>query len=268
MPATERLVTDSSEHVRESLAAVVNDLATVLGKEDTIELLLPMLLSLLRDSVPEVRLNVMSNLDSLNRVIGVELLSQSLLPAIVDLAEDSKWRIRLAIIGHIPKLAEHLGGALFSERLNALCLTWLGDDVFAVRKAAAENLRMLSEHFGEPWTLQQLVPKLERMHVHTNYMQRMTCLYGAQVLTQSLTRDAIYRTILPFVLKLANDPVPNVRFTVAKTLPLIARSPVGPDYSRTAQRTITAERGILAALDRLNSDADRDVRFFAEKVSV
>jgi len=133
----------------------------------------------------------MSNLDALNRVVGVDLLSQSLLPAIVDLAEDAKWRVRLAVIGHIPKLAQHLGGEFFSDKLNALCLTWLGDDVHAVRRAAAENLEMLADHFGEQWSCTQIVPRLESMHVHTNYLQRMTALYAVQVLARSLSRDTV-----------------------------------------------------------------------------
>jgi len=54
MPVAQRLVIDSSEHVRESFAAVVNELAIVLGREDTIEYLLPILLTLLRDETASV----------------------------------------------------------------------------------------------------------------------------------------------------------------------------------------------------------------------
>jgi len=203
----------------------------------------------------------MSNLDVLNRVIGVELLSQSLLPAIVDLAEDAKWRVRLAVIGHIPKLAEHLGGPFFSEKLNALCLTWLGDDVYAVRRAAADNLKMLSVHFGEAWSCQQLVPRLERMHTHTNYLQRMTALYGVQVLTDTLSKESLESVILPFVINMTSDAVPNVRFTVARTLQLVAKVVCVGDHNNK-----TYDNEIMSTLTKLTSDTDRDVRYFAEKV--
>ena len=206
----------------------------------------------------------MSNLDALNRVVGVDLLSQSLLPAIVDLAEDAKWRVRLAVIGHIPKLAQHLGGDFFSDKLNALCLTWLGDDVYAVRRAAAENLEMLADHFGEQWSCQQLVPRLESMHSHTNYLQRMTALYGVQVLARSLSRDTLETTLLPSVLELAIDPVPNVRFTVARTLEVVVRESGGLD---SGAKGSGLGREIVSALNKLLSDSDKDVRFFAEKVN-
>lgn len=253
LPIVQRLVTDSSEHVRASVASVINELASVLGREDTVDLLLPLLLALLRDETSEVRLNIIANLDALNRVIGVELLSQSLLPAIVDLAEDAKWRVRLAVIVHIPKLAEHLGGQFFSEKLNALCLTWLADDVHAVRRAAAENLQKLSLQFGEQWCCQQILPRLERMHSHTNYLQRMTALYGAQVLVVCLSQGTLESSVLPFVLNMVGDAVPNVRFTVARTLQLMVKS------SRISGQDVIDVLGTLAV------DADRDVRYFANK---
>lgn len=86
------LTEDDSENVRAALAMVATDLAPLLGKEATIEDLIPQVLLLLRDMSSEVRLNVISSLESLNQVIGIDLLSQSLLPAILDLAGDPKWR--------------------------------------------------------------------------------------------------------------------------------------------------------------------------------
>jgi serine/threonine-protein phosphatase 2A regulatory subunit A len=120
-------------------------------------------------------------------VFSVELLSSSLLPAIVDLAEDNKWRVRFAIIEHIPHIATQLGSDYFNEKLCNLCMTWLGDDVYSIRKAATENLYKLSLHFGEEWTKEHILPRLDRMHLHTNYLQRMTSLYGLQVWKQSKT---------------------------------------------------------------------------------
>jgi serine/threonine-protein phosphatase 2A regulatory subunit A len=57
LPSVQQLVTDASEHVRASLASVINNLATSLGKEETVERLLPIILLLLRDEVSEVSEN-------------------------------------------------------------------------------------------------------------------------------------------------------------------------------------------------------------------
>ena len=202
-------------------------------------------------------MNIISSLDLVNAVIGVDLLSQSLLPAIVDLAEDPKWRVRLAIIENIPMLGEHLGKVFFSEKLNNLCLTCLSDDVYSVRRLAAGNLEKLCKLFGEDWCCTNIIPRLLQMHSHTNYLQRMTSLYGAQILAKSLSPEILEVQILPMVLEMTGDPVPNVRFTVAKTFEDIIGAGV--------RKSIVIEE-IETALHSLSTDADKDVRFFAMKV--
>jgi hypothetical protein len=57
------LANDSSQFVRAALAGVVMELAPQLGKQPTIEHLVPVFLNLLRDPYPDVRLNVISKLD-------------------------------------------------------------------------------------------------------------------------------------------------------------------------------------------------------------
>ena len=61
--------------------------------------------------------------------------------------------------------------------------------------------------------------------------------------------------MLPIVLELCQDPVPNIRFNAAKTLERIAPL-VEPG----------AVRGdIRDCLSTMIQDSDRDVKFFAEK---
>ena len=47
-------------------------LSPILGKENTVNHLLPLFLSQLKDECPEVRLNIISNLDCVNEVIGIQ----------------------------------------------------------------------------------------------------------------------------------------------------------------------------------------------------
>lgn len=55
VPTAQRLSADPSEFVRSYFATEVNLLAPLLGREDTVAHLLPLLLVLLRDSNSEVR---------------------------------------------------------------------------------------------------------------------------------------------------------------------------------------------------------------------
>jgi hypothetical protein len=77
-----------------------------------------------------------------------------------------------------------------------------------------------------------------------------------QVLAPVVGNDVIVATILPAVLDLAGDNVPNVRFNVAKTLELL--------INNISDKTVVAER-IVPALNKLKDDEDRDVKYFAQK---
>ena len=54
LPAASRLASDVSEHVRTSLASIINGIAAIVGKDASVEHLLPMLLLLLRDEASDV----------------------------------------------------------------------------------------------------------------------------------------------------------------------------------------------------------------------
>jgi len=197
VPCVKELSQDPSQHVRAALANQINGLAPLLGKDTTIEHLLPLFLHLLKDDFPEVRLNIISKLETVNsgsfsplhvmpwltcrKVIGIELLLESLLPAIVELAEDKSWRVRQAIIEYIPLLANQLGKAFFDEQLGNLCMSWLGDTVYSIREAATVNLKKLTEVFGVEWAKVAIVPKVMGMGQHPNYLFRMTTVQAITV---------------------------------------------------------------------------------------
>ncbi len=207
-------------------------------------------------------MSIISNLDVINGVIGVELLSQSLLPAIIDLAEDSKWRVRFAIIEHIPKLADQLGCAFFNDKLSNMCMTWLGDEVYSIRRAAAENLKHLSVLFGEVWTLEHVVPRIERMHSHANYSHRLTAVYAIQVLVPSFSQRSLEQVLVPILLHMVKDSVPNIRLAVARTLQDI----VSIGGSNMEKKYLLSS--VSPVLTSMSEDNDRDVRYYATQVSL
>ena len=63
LPCVKDLVIDPNMHVKSALAGVIMGLAPMLGKDNTIEHLLPLFLTMLKDEFPDVRLNIISNLD-------------------------------------------------------------------------------------------------------------------------------------------------------------------------------------------------------------
>jgi len=256
LPAVKELAADVNQHVKSALAGVIMGLAPLLGKDNTIEHLLPLFLTQLKDECAEVRLNIISNLESVNEVIGIEQLSASLLPAIVELAEDAKWRVRLAIIEYMPLLAGQLGVAFFDEKLNSLCMTWLVDHVFAIREAAVVNLGKLVERFGVDWAQKTVLPKVRSLAADQNYLHRMVCLFCITELANVCGADVTLHQLVPTVLSMAGDNVPNVRFKVAQTLQRLCAAAATSDLA-------FVEQEVRPCLEKLREDDDIDVQYFA-----
>ncbi|WWD17683.1 hypothetical protein CI109_102124 [Kwoniella shandongensis] len=260
LPCVRDLSTDSSQHVRASLAMQISGLAPLLGTDATVEHLLPLFLQLLKDDFSDVRLNLIGKLDQVNDVIGIERLSQALLPAIMELAEDKQWRVRQAIIEYIPLLAQQLGVQFFDDKLGQLCMSWLGDTVFSIREAATINLKKLTDVFGVDWARTTIIPKVLEMGDHQNYLYRMTTIFAITTMAPALNLAIIKDHVLDSALNLANDPIPNIRFNVAKCLETLAAVLAG---SPEGQEII--QRRIIPAVKKLQDDQDADVRYFATK---
>ena len=156
----------------------------------------------------------------------------------MELSEDTKWRVRLAILEHMPLLAEQLGRKMFDDRLNDLCMKWLVDHVYAIRQAATITVRKLVTTFGMDWAKEAVIPKgkirselldivykqnssnrlVLELASDNNYLKRMTMLFCINELCKAFNKNEIEALLLPTIIKMSADSVPNVRFNVAKTL--------------------------------------------------
>lgn len=167
--------------------------------------------------------------------------------------------MRLAIIEYVPILAQELGQTFFNDKLLGLCMTWLSDSVHAIRDAAINNLKKLTVVFGVPWCQQNVLPKVIALFSHPNYLYRMTTLVAVGVMADAVGGDVTAESLLPLVLRMANDPVPNIRFNVAKTLQLMTS--VLP--LAVVQNQV---KPVLTQL--LRDDTDADVKYYASTALV
>jgi serine/threonine-protein phosphatase 2A regulatory subunit A len=77
----------------------------------------------------------------------------------------------------------------------------------------------------------------------------------------SFNLEVIRDSVLQTVLALVNDPIPNIRFNVAKSLETLAAT-----LSATgAEGQQIAEKQIVPAVESLKNDNDADVRYFANR---
>ncbi|ODV94657.1 hypothetical protein PACTADRAFT_43876 [Pachysolen tannophilus NRRL Y-2460] len=267
IPCVESLSNDENEVVRSALASEITGLAPILGKDLTIEYLLPTFLNMLKDEFPEVRLNIISNLQIVNQVIGIQLLSKSLLPAITELAQDKQWRVRLAIIEQIPLLAEQLGVSFFDEELGELCMSWLWDPVYSIRNAAVVNLEKLTVIFGSGWAKAELIDRIlsDKIDI-SNFIVRITSVFALTNLVPVVDENLVINDILPFILNLSEDKVPNIRFNVAKSLQEIVKALAKNQNSANKDEHLDIIKSkIIPTLEIFSKDEDVDVRFYAEK---
>lgn len=106
----------------------------------------------------------------------------------------------------------------FNDKLSPICITWLSDSIFSIREAAIKNLRELTEIFGVAWASKQVIPQLLSLQVNSNYLHRLTPLFGMAQLSQVMNPEAIKKLFLPVLATLAQDQVPNIRMNVAKSI--------------------------------------------------
>ena len=113
VPCVKVLAGDTSQYVRSALALVIMELAPLLGKQATIEHLLPLFLNLLKDEYPEVRLNIISKLDQvwgcpwgLAGVRLVMLVEKAMhpLPLFLSLLKHEYPKVRLNIISKLDQV--------------------------------------------------------------------------------------------------------------------------------------------------------------------
>ena len=74
----------------------------------------------------------------------------------------------------------------------------------------------------------------------------------------TLSLEILRDSILPVLLQLMTDPIPNIRFNVAKSFEVVSETltslPEGP---------AVAKERVIPAVESLKNDSDADVRYFA-----
>lgn len=104
-----QLATESSQHVKGSMAHAVCALASSLSSEEASQHLIPMVSILLKNNNTEVIVSLIENMGELVNTVGVSSLDEKIIPSICTLASDKTWRVRLAATQFFPKLAKQIG---------------------------------------------------------------------------------------------------------------------------------------------------------------
>ena len=79
-------------------------------------------------------------------------------------------------------------------------------------------------------------------------------------MTEVANAEVIKDFIIPTCTRLASDPVPNIRFNVAKTFAIVITTVKKLDNSGKG-----INEQIKSSLAKLSEDTDADVRFYSQK---
>lgn len=255
LPCVRELAADASERVRCAVALAAPELAPRVGRAHSAAMVGDVVLPLLDDACSDVRVNVLARLHLVVRALGADGASQSLLPALTALAQHPQWRVRLAVLELLPVLAADFGLRTFAPALGELCVSWLHDSVHAVRTAAVAAIGKLTAVFGPEWTQTAILPSALLLHSNPCYLHRLTTLAVITQLAPLVGTPVATSTLLPIVLRMSQDRVPNVRFNVATTL----------QHMVPHLESDTVQRRVRPCLEYMIQDADNDVKLFATK---
>ena len=75
--------------------------------------------------------------------------------------------------------------------------------------------------FDIQWFEQCIEKKVEEFHSHEKFMQRIHTVFIIQKVFLEVTDKFLNEKLCPILLNMTDDPVPNIRFNVAKTAELI-----------------------------------------------
>lgn len=250
----EHLVNEHEERVRREIIAETVKLLPRLRKEDAAEVV-KTVVSLVTDSgSAAAKQSVFDHLKDVLSVSSPADLKGTIIPSLLKLYSDQNWRVRLGVVKNLPDLLSAMDDSQVSSTILPAFVSWLRDPAHDIRQAAAigvgriaRDRKPLAEGLAKNAALAALA-------TDGNYQFRKVWVLCAQELMDNGPPTCI-PLLLPQLMKLASDKVPNVRMTLVKALIRLA-----PHLDAGA-----VKKDVSGPLSELVKDSDADVRFFAEE---
>ncbi|XP_017264449.1 serine/threonine-protein phosphatase 4 regulatory subunit 1 [Kryptolebias marmoratus] len=261
----ETLATDVQWKVRRTLAFSIHELAVILGDQLTAADLVPIFNGFLKD-LDEVRIGVLKHLYDFLKLLHADKRREYLYQLQEFMVTDNSrnWRFRYELAEQLILIIELYSHYDVYDYLRQIALTLCSDKVSEVRwisyKLVVEILQKLYACGADDLGL-NFINELTVKFCHCpKWVGRQAFAFICQAIVEEdcMPMDQFSQHLLPSLLSLSSDPVANVRVLVAKALrqsimeKAYFKDP-GCGYSDELEETVMA----------LQSDKDRDVRFFA-----
>uniref|UniRef100_A0A671U1G2 Uncharacterized protein n=1 Tax=Sparus aurata TaxID=8175 RepID=A0A671U1G2_SPAAU len=260
----ETLATDVQWKVRRTLAFSIHELAVILGDQLTAADLVPIFNGFLKD-LDEVRIGVLKHLYDFLKLLHADKRREYLYQLQEFMVTDNSrnWRFRYELAEQLILIIELYSHYDVYDYLRQIALTLCSDKVSEVRwisyKLVVEILQKLYACGADDLGLNFINELTVRFCHCPKWVGRQAFAFICQVCSEDcMPMDQFSQHLLPSLLSLSSDPVANVRVLVAKALRQSVMEKAyfkepGCAYSDELEETVMA----------LQSDKDRDVRFFA-----
>ena len=246
LPSFEKLSKDTSQYVRLSLVQAICQTSSFFGVDTSIQKLLPIINSLIKDDSFDVRISFADNMHAFNASLGCEKVLMYSVPLILQMMKDNQWRLRLKVVECLPQVAEMIGINNFNDQITESMAKWIEDSVFAVREATLEAIKQIASLYGEEWLKSRFFSVIQSLVNNPVFVKRMSALSALNKFGEFFGAKDFYA----FVDILSNDPVPNIKFNVAKIIKNNHKKIKGYSF--------------IKLLEKLKGDNDLDVKYFAE----
>ncbi|XP_029051724.1 serine/threonine-protein phosphatase 4 regulatory subunit 1-like isoform X2 [Osmia bicornis bicornis] len=262
-PTYKLLLNADQWKVRRTLASSIHEIATILGEELTASDLIPVYDWFIKD-VDEVRIGVLKHLATFLKILKPtdRCLYLPRLKEFLVTDNEWNWRFREELATQLLEIVNLFGAADVERFIVPLSLELLSDKVAAVRHVALSLVTQIVAHLSDNERLITALFQELKFSLGVwakKWIRRQTLVF---VCAQLIANNAISghrfsQEMLPSLLKLSRDKVPNVRLAVARTLSKNV-IPMGPNWLGAEQAEEVEKR-----LREMRSDPDRDVRVLA-----
>ncbi len=244
------LKADPLPYVRSSLASILLSVAPKIGANKTNEYIYPIFLDLIKDEDHDIRMVIFKNLDKLNEVVNIDNFVQGIIPSLIEISENNNWRVRCQVEETVPVFARIVNRKLFLDNIMPLCLKCLTDPVYAIRQRACKIMKRLYDIFkGEDFE-KKLLNKISSMAKSDSYLIRITVvLLIKEFLVDEYELDFMEKKLFPYISKLSNDKIPNVRQACSVVIKKMVRITKNKDVIKECKSII----------DELKKDKDLEV---------
>ena len=155
---------------------------------------------------------IIKNLDKLNEVVNIDNFVQGIIPSLIEISDNNNWRVRNQVQEIVPVFARIVNKKLFLESIMPICIKWLTDPVYAIRQNACKIMKRLFDIFkGEDFE-KKLLSKISPMSKSESYLIRITVvMLIREFLVDEFELDFLEKKLFPYIVKLSDDKIPNVR---------------------------------------------------------